>query len=206
VINLKDFTKLRELMEEADNYENEPLAKKMISVLNDIILESEDTEAHLRSVVRDFDECGIDYAIIGGFAVRAHNFVRFTEDIDFLVSKEGMREIHNKLIGKGYTLRPGSNKNLFLITGKGRYPIDILVEGDREGDVSLPNPKSVRMKMFGAWYLTLDELLNFKLRAGRGKDDLDVSQLIELNGLDSFYANRLDADVRDKFLKIISKV
>jgi hypothetical protein len=33
-----------------------------------------------------FDEAGVEYALIGGYALAAHGFARFTEDIDVLVN------------------------------------------------------------------------------------------------------------------------
>ncbi len=39
----------------------------------------------VRTVARYLDEAGVDYALVGGYALGAHGYNRFTEDIDILV-------------------------------------------------------------------------------------------------------------------------
>lgn len=40
----------------------------------------------VKLVARYFDEAGVEYAIIGGYALAAHGLSRFTQDIDVLVN------------------------------------------------------------------------------------------------------------------------
>ncbi len=39
----------------------------------------------VRTLARFLDEAGVEYALVGGYAIAAHGFNRFTEDIDLLV-------------------------------------------------------------------------------------------------------------------------
>lgn len=39
----------------------------------------------VKTLVRLFEEAGVEYALVGGYALAAHGFNRFTEDIDVLV-------------------------------------------------------------------------------------------------------------------------
>jgi len=39
----------------------------------------------VKLVARHFAEAGVEYALVGGYAIAAHGFNRFTEDIDVLV-------------------------------------------------------------------------------------------------------------------------
>lgn len=39
----------------------------------------------VKKLARYFEEAGVDYAIIGGYALAAHGLARFTEDVDVLV-------------------------------------------------------------------------------------------------------------------------
>ena len=39
----------------------------------------------VKTLARSFAAFGVDYALVGGFAIAAHGFNRFTEDIDILV-------------------------------------------------------------------------------------------------------------------------
>jgi hypothetical protein len=43
------------------------------------------TWADVKTLVRYLDEQGVEYALVGGYALAAHGFSRFTEDIDILV-------------------------------------------------------------------------------------------------------------------------
>jgi ABC-type glycerol-3-phosphate transport system substrate-binding protein len=39
----------------------------------------------LKALVKRLNEAGVDYALVGGYAIAAHGFNRFSEDIDILV-------------------------------------------------------------------------------------------------------------------------
>src|SRR5882672_3042895 len=56
----------------------------------------------MRRIAKRLDELGIPYAIVGGMALFQHGFRRFTEDVDILVTREGLTTIHEKLEGRGY--------------------------------------------------------------------------------------------------------
>lgn len=40
----------------------------------------------VKFIARHFAEAGVEYALVGGYAIAAHGFNRFTEDIDVLVN------------------------------------------------------------------------------------------------------------------------
>jgi hypothetical protein len=40
----------------------------------------------VKRIARHFEEAGVEYALVGGYALAAHGFSRFTEDIDVLVN------------------------------------------------------------------------------------------------------------------------
>lgn len=167
-----------------------------------LVAEIQSPSMQVKYLARDLDENGIHYCIIGGLALGIHNYQRYTEDIDLLVSKEDFSKIQERLIGKGYTFRPGSKKNMYMHSGASKVPIDVLIEGDKEGNILLPNPTKVRMKIGGVWYLDLTHLIEFKLRAARPRDIQDVLQLIANNELTKDYAEKLDSDVQDKFVNL----
>src|SRR6266568_81601 len=65
----------------------------------------------LRRITSRLDQLGVPYAVAGGLALFAHGFRRFTEDVDLLVTAEGLARIHKELEGLGY-VQPfkGSNQ------------------------------------------------------------------------------------------------
>lgn len=170
-------------------------------LVKELLHELNNPERHLSSIVRDFEECDIDYCIIGSLAVRCHNYLRAGDDIDLLVSRETYPRIEEFLIGHGYSYRPGSDRRLYVELLAGKIPLDIYVEGDRRGEgLQLPDPRGSRIKALGRWYASLPLLITLKIRS----DDLrDVFEMIEANELGEDFADSLEPDVKKRFLEIL---
>jgi hypothetical protein len=66
----------------------------------------------LLKITRRLDELGVTYCVAGGMALFQHGYRRFTEDVDILVTREGLTEIHSKLSGLGYLPPFPRSKNL----------------------------------------------------------------------------------------------
>jgi len=66
----------------------------------------------LRKITSKLTELGIPYAVAGGMALFRHGFRRFTEDVDLLVSDDGLRRIHTELKGRGFLPDFAGSKNL----------------------------------------------------------------------------------------------
>ena len=47
----------------------------------------------VKAIARELEAAGAEYALVGGYALAAHGFSRFTEDVDLLVnpSRENAR-------------------------------------------------------------------------------------------------------------------
>ncbi len=164
----------------------------------------------LRRVARRLDELGVPYAAAGGMALFLHGYRRFTEDVDILVTKDGLRRIHERLKGLGYVaLFPGS-KN--LRDAESGVRIKFLTVGDYPGDgklkpVALPDPAAAGVERDGVRYLSLPKLIELKLASGltnslRLKDIADVQELIRLLKPPASLADQLDPSVRGKFLEL----
>jgi len=50
----------------------------------------------LRSLAIALDQEGIDYALVGGMALVAHGYRRFTEDIDLLLTPESLDRFRDR--------------------------------------------------------------------------------------------------------------
>jgi hypothetical protein len=177
--------------------------KEVAHIVRSLLEELKNPEYQLPTIASDFEECGIEYSFLGVVAVRAHNYLRFPSEIDVLVSKETYPKIARYFIGHGYSLRPGSGRNLYYEILGGRLPLNIYVEGDKWCGLPLPNPKESRVKILGRWYASLPLLLTLKLRCG---DLGDVIELIRQNELGEGFADDLGPDVRDHFLKLLDEV
>lgn len=168
----------------------------------------------LRRVARRLDEIGVPYAVAGGMALFFHGYRRFTEDVDILVNRDGLKLLHEKLEGLGYLPPFTGSKNL-RDTDSG-VRIEFLVSGDYPGDgqpkpVAFPDPTAVATEISGIKFLTLAAVVELKLASGmtnprRAKDLVDVQELIATLSLDEWFADKLNPFVRDKYLELLRVV
>src|ERR1043165_8595021 len=94
----------------------------------------------LAQLAADLKRHGIDYVVIGAVALMAHGYPRFTEDIDLVLTKEGLETFHRELIGLGYAPAfQGARKRLRATDGG--VAVEIIVAGEYPGD---GRPKPVR--------------------------------------------------------------
>lgn len=164
--------------------------------------------ATLTRLAADLDAAGIDYAVVGAIALNQHGYRRFTEDIDILLSREGLDVFQRQLVGRGYRLAFPDASRSFRSTGE-NVPIDVIVAGDYPGDgrpkpVRYPDPADAAVVIDGVKTVTLEKLIEFKLASGltapdRLRDLADVQELIRALALGSQFAERLDPSVREKF-------
>ena len=169
----------------------------------------------LKRIAADLDRLGIDYAAIGAIALNRHGYRRFTEDIDLLLTREGLEQFREKLVGLGY--RPafeGATKK-FRTTDE-NIPVDIIASGEFPGDglpkpVEFPNPSDFAVVIDGVNTISLEKLIELKLASGmtagdRLKDLADVQELIKLKGLDEDFAGKLNEYVRPKYTELYAAV
>ena len=163
--------------------------------------------AALRRIAQRLEELAIPYAIVGGMALFFHGFRRFTEDVDVLVTREGLDRIHRELEGLGYVpLFPGSKH---LRDAESGVRIEFLVAGDYPGDgkpkpVAFPDPEHACLETEGIRLIPLVTLVELKLASGmtgpgRLRDLADVQDLIRVLRLPRELGGQLDAFVRAKY-------
>jgi len=164
----------------------------------------------LKRICHKLDELQIPYAVAGGMALFAQGFRRFTEDVDILVSREGLTRLHEALDGLGY-LRPFENSKNLRDTEL-RVKIEFLVAGEFPGDgkpkpVAFPDPALVAVELQGIKYLSLPALIELKLASGmtspdRSKDLVDVEQLVMILDLPESIGEQLNPYVQAKFKQL----
>jgi Uncharacterised nucleotidyltransferase len=165
----------------------------------------------LARLTSELDEHGIHYAVIGAAALLAHGYARFTEDIDLLMTREGLEKFHAELIGLGYAPAfPGAKKR--LRSTRDGVSIEVMTTGEYPGDgkpkpVSMPDPVAASVEIDGVRFVTLEKLIELKLASGisaphRLKDLADVQELIKIKRLDATFADKLDPYVRAKYIEL----
>jgi len=162
-----------------------------------------------RELARILDQAGIPYAVAGALALAVHGRMRLTEDVDLLMTREGLAAFKSAWLGRGYVeITPG----LKAVRDTARnVKIDFLLTGDYPGDgkpkpVAFPDP-SIAESADGFRVLSLVSLIELKIASGmtaghRGQDLVDVIALIRLRGLPPDFARQLNEYVRPKFAEL----
>lgn len=153
------------------------------------------------------EDLGVPYVICGALAVTAHGHARLTEDVDILVTAEGLGRFKERWLGNGWVERFAGSKGMRDV--RHQVKIDVLLTGDFPGDglpkpVRFPHPDEASIDIGGARILTLAKLVELKLASGmtapdRPRDLDDVIQLVRANGLPLTFGQELDPWVRAKF-------
>jgi len=168
----------------------------------------------LRRITGRLDDLGISHAVVGGMALFMHGFQRTTDDVDLLVTREGLKRIHENLEGLGYVAPFTGSKNLRdVLTG---VKIEFLIQGDYPGDgkpkpVQFPDPDNVVEIIGGLKCINLQTLINLKLASGltaphRLKDLADVQEIIRVLRLELEFGEKLDLSVRDAYRDLWQKL
>jgi hypothetical protein len=176
----------------------------------DFFMGRADVHRALDKLVGVLEEAGIPYAIAGAMALNEHGYRRVTEDVDVVLTREGLQELKRRVLGRGYVEKfPGSRGLRDAEYGVG---IDILVSGDYPGDgkpkpVAFPDPAAVAVRRPRGAFLALPRLLELKLASGisaphRLKDLADVLEVIRGQGLGIELAEELDPYVRAKYREL----
>jgi hypothetical protein len=164
----------------------------------------------MKKVAHRLEELGIPYAVAGAMAMFLHGYERFTVDVDILVTREGLKKLHEELEGRGFLPPFEGSKNL-RDTDSG-VKIDFMVAGDYPGDgkpkpVAFPDPNMASTVKDGIRLLTLPRLVELKLASGmtnpgRVKDLGDAQELMRALALPEDFAEDLNPFVRDKYREL----
>lgn len=140
---------------------------------------------------------GISPALIGGLALSAHNVVRATQDIDFLVDGNDAERIHQMLLGLGYECihRSGDAANYL----RGSEGLDLLYAHRPVARELLDGAVERETAMGKVRVVDAEGLIAFKLQ-GYTNDPRRLRDLDDIRQLLSSNRGRLDLDrVREYF-------
>jgi hypothetical protein len=153
---------------------------------------------------------GLPYAIIGAFALNEYGHRRVTVDVDLVMRDEHLLEFKRRYLGKGYAERvPSTGK---LIDTEHGVNIDVLSTGRFPGDdkpkpIAFPDPETTALRGERFALLPMPRYIELKLASGmvaahRGKDLVDIQELIRSARLPVSVADDLHPWVRAKFLEL----
>jgi len=148
-----------------------------------------------------FDDAGISYMLIGGVAVGLHAQARATKDVDFSIMADdararalvaalesaGWRAVIHGAPGPGAVIR-------FVRTGDDGIVrwVDVLCAGTSFEERALGRARERELFGRSIPVVSVEDLIIFKLIAGRPQDGVDVHNLLRDNAdsLDQDYLNR----------------
>jgi hypothetical protein len=162
----------------------------------------------LRRTIKNLEKANIPYALMGGMAVNLHGYRRTTNDVDILLTAEGLAEFQKRFVPKHYDVTPRRPRR--FTDRKSKVLIDFLVTGlypgnGQPGPIVFPDPATVRTTIEGWQVINLVVLIELKLAARRHQDFADVVSLIRAHQLDESFLNRLHASVQRDYIECLEE-
>jgi hypothetical protein len=162
----------------------------------------------LRRLAKRPERADIPYAVMGAMAVNLHGARRTTDDVDVLLTREGLERFRNELLPRFYRPVPGRSRR-FVERNSG-VTVDCLVQGGvpglgRPGPIRFPDPSEVREEIENVKVINLPQLVQLKLAAGCYYDFGDVAYLIRVHGLDESFLKKLHPAVHRDFIECLEE-
>ncbi len=181
-----------------------------IEQLDRFFLGTSDVHITLARVVKTLEELGIPYAICGAMAVHVHGLRRATEDVNVLLTPEGLSQFKAHALGRGFVEKFAGSRG--VKDAETKVPVDFLLTGGVPGDgvmrgMTFPDPKDVAIDNAGKRYVDLATLVGMKVASAmttrdRWRDWDDVIRLIRANELGEHFADGLHPYVREKYREL----
>jgi hypothetical protein len=169
----------------------------------------------LRRLARKLDGCNICHAFVGAMAVnfhhaamKRHEFVRTTSDVNVLLTPEGLARFRRLLVPRSYGAIPGHSRR--LLDRRQQVSVGILVTGSfpgysGTGPIAFPDPDQIYTVLDGIKVAKVQSLIEMKLASGRHQDLADVVSLIGSQNFDASYAARLHRSLRAAFAECMEE-
>jgi predicted nucleotidyltransferase len=147
------------------------------------------THPDFEELLRLLEEQGVEYMIVGGYAVAYHGYPRFTKDIDvfFQMTQENAMRLRRALVGFGFReddlpLDAFTTRGNVLTFGVVPTRVDLL--NDIDGVTYEEAARNAVRGTYGAVvvsFIGLDDLLKNKRATPRARDKGDVEELTRPN-------------------------
>ncbi|MBX3280260.1 MAG: hypothetical protein KF868_19850 [Acidobacteria bacterium] len=178
---------------------------------SDFFMTGGDVEKTLRRLAERLESEGVAYAVVGAMALGRHGLRRMTEDVDVLLTRDGLERFRQRCVGLGYTPAFNGARKAFR-DAETHVRIEFLTTGEYPGDgkpkpVAFPDPIDASTEVAGIRVVTLPVFVEIKLASGmtaphRLRDLSDVQDLIAIRRLPPEFADELDPSVRAKYLEL----
>jgi hypothetical protein len=166
----------------------------------------------LRKLSQQLDAAGIAYATVGGFALFHHGYRQYTECVEILLEREGLRALTRAQPG----LAPERLNPWHFADVETGVSVRFSVAGDPPSGTAwkslrYPNPRSVSELDDGIRFVDLPTLVSIMLAAWLGGrrmtyDLANTQELIKARYLTESLAEQLHEDVREAYLTICESI
>ena len=75
---------------------------EILREVDEFFMQTGPVQLTLQNIARRLSQEAIDYAAIRGMALVLHGFVRPTQDVDLLLTVQGLEDFNRTLVGHGY--------------------------------------------------------------------------------------------------------
>lgn len=162
----------------------------------------------MRRLAQRLEKAGIPYAIMGAMAVNAHGARRTTDNVDVLLTQDGLERFRKEFVGRTYDQVVGRPRR-FVERGS-KVGVDVLVTGfypgrGKRGAFAFPDPEEASTEIEDIKVVTLPQLIQLKLAARRYYDFGDLVFLIRVHGLDESFMDRLHLSVHRDFIECLEE-
>jgi hypothetical protein len=162
----------------------------------------------LRRLIKRLEKAKILHAVMGGMAVYAHGHRRLTDDVDILVTREGLEAFRREFVPRDYEPVPKRSRRFTDKTNG--ITIDFLVTGlfpglGKPGPIAFPDPALVRQQIGKIQFIDRVNLIQLKLAARRHQDFADVVSLISIHNLDESFLDHLHPSVHQDFIECLEE-
>jgi hypothetical protein len=181
---------------------------KQLKEISMFFQERDEVHKTMRRLVKRLEKASIPYVIVGGMAVYAHRYRRTTDDVDVLLTPEGLAEFRRLFLPRYYDTLPKRSRR--FVDKKNNVSLDVLVSGffpgsGKPGPIAYPDPSQVGELRQKIRIVDLVTLVQLKLAARRYQDFADVVNLIRLNELDESFAEKLHPSVRGDYIECLEE-
>jgi len=167
----------------------------------------------LRRAVAVLESLGVDYAVVGGHAVRIwvsqidEAAVRNTKDVDILIRRDDLEKIKTAMASTGFVYRQVAGLAMFLDGPEGnpREAIHLVFAGEqvREQEPQ-PNPSlDTAASVADFKTLELDTLVKMKLNSFRLKDRVHLVDMLDVGLIDATWLKHLPPELAARLKQVI---
>ena len=172
-------------------------------------------ENRLRRTATALDAAGVDYAVIGGNAVRTWvakvnlEAMRNTRDVDILIRRSDLPEVTKAMEAAGFFYKKTGGMTAFLDgpNTKLESAVHVLFANERVRSTDIcPIPDVTEFEPSKHFrVLKLESLVRMKLTSYRIKDQTHLIDLFDIGLIDETWVSRFDGEVAERLRLVIEQ-